>query len=83
MNAMNYQESALVWQSILLPLMANALGGVEGVPHYISARDLSGDQIQLFIYAPVPAGFHLQGKGFSQEKGWVLYVQDVFKPNAP
>ena len=40
------------------------------------ARPMSGN-------APVPAGFHLQGKGFNREKGWVLYVQDVFKPNAP
>ena len=83
MNMMQYQEKALDFPIVFLPLMASALGGVEGMPNRISARDLPPDQLQLFIYAPVPAGFHMQGKGFSREKGWVLYVQDVFKPNAP
>jgi hypothetical protein len=36
--------------------------------------------LQLLVVAPAPAAFQLQGEGFAREKGWVLYVQDVFKP---
>jgi hypothetical protein len=82
-NALQFQETALLWDNLFLPLVASALGGVEGMPNRSPARDLPRDQLQLFIYAPVPAGFHMQGKGFRHEKGWVLYVQDVFKPTAP
>ena len=81
-NMVQYGDRTLDMQTVLLPLMASVLG-VEGFPNRTPARALPRDQLQLFIYAPVPAGFHLLGKKFTREKGWVLYVQDVFKPNAP
>jgi hypothetical protein len=37
-------------------------------------------EIQLLITAPAPPSLQLQGKGFAREDGWVLYVQDVYKP---
>jgi hypothetical protein len=36
--------------------------------------------LQLIVEAPAPASFHLQGQGFTRETGWVVYLQDVFKP---
>jgi hypothetical protein len=36
--------------------------------------------LELLVVAPAPASFQLQGEGFTREKSWVLYVQDVFKP---
>ena len=36
--------------------------------------------MQLLITAPTPPALQLQGKGFAKEDGWVLYVQDVYKP---
>lgn len=83
LNGLQFQQTEWIWDNLDIPLMALAIGGVEGLPNRVPARDLPRDQLQLLIYAPEPAGFHLQGKGFSREKGWVLYVQDVFKPIAP
>ena len=64
----------------VLPLLdARALGLSVITPH-LPERTPSPNQIQLFIAAPVPPGFHMQGKGFAHENGVVLYVQDVFQP---
>jgi hypothetical protein len=64
----------------LFPLLeANAIGSPEITPQF-PLRPLSADQLRLYIVAPAPAGFHMQGKGFERENGIVLYVQDVFKP---
>ena len=83
LTAMEYANSGLEWKTLLRPLIGRALGGVAGMANYSPARPLPADQLQLFVYAPIPDGFHLQGKGFGRENGRVLYVQDVFKPVAP
>ncbi|MES2569286.1 MAG: hypothetical protein V4710_04430, partial [Verrucomicrobiota bacterium] len=60
-------------------LMAHALGGAERLQHFIPGRPIAPDQLQLFIFARVPEGFRLQGGDFKVERGWVLYVRNVFK----
>ena len=63
-----------------LPLLqARAFGTGQITPH-IPERTLPANQVRLFIAAPAPPGFHMQGKGFGHENGAVLYVQDVFQP---
>lgn len=76
-------ERGLDWKTLARPLIGRALGGVAGMANYSPARPLPGNQLELFIYAPVPDGFRLQGKGFGREKGKVLYVQHIFKPGNP
>jgi len=82
-SALQFQEANLVWDNLFFPLVAWTFGGAENLPNRSPARGLPVDQLQLFIYAPSPVGFHMQGKGFRREQGWVLYVQDVSKPPAP
>jgi hypothetical protein len=65
------------------PLLANYLGDVEGVQNRFSMRPLADDQIQLYVYAKAPETFAMKGKGFHGEKGWVLFVQDVFRDSTP
>jgi len=60
-------------------LMARALEVPNIFPITISAPARHAD-MQLLVAAPAPAALQLQGKGFAHEDGWVLYVQDVFKP---
>ena len=80
LGALELNETKPDAKTLWRPLIARALGGIEGMLHYSPPRPLPKDQLQLFIYAPVPAAFRLQGKGFGREEGWVLYVQDIFKP---
>ena len=61
-------------------LIARALGTVEGLQHLVTSAPLPADQVQLFLYAPLPDGFRVQDSRFGSQKGFVLYVQDVFKP---
>ena len=82
-NALQHVDRALEWKKLLRPLIGRALGGAPGMANYSPPRQLPADQLQLFIYAPVPKGFQLQGKGFGEETGKVLYVQHVFKPVSP
>jgi hypothetical protein len=64
----------------LMPALAARALHYPGVfPNSISAPKSSAD-LQLLITAPAPPSFQLQGKGFAREDGWVLYVQDVYKP---
>jgi hypothetical protein len=66
---------------MLMPLLAaRALGAQEVFQQAVIEAPRPADRLQLCIVAPAPASFHLRGPGFSRERGWVLYVQDVFKP---
>jgi hypothetical protein len=65
---------------VLLPVLtARALNHPGVFPTDISAPKNRAD-LQLLVVAPGPASFQLQGNGFTREDGWVLYVQDVYKP---
>ncbi len=61
--------------------IARDLGGEDRLPQVISARPLAADQVQLFVFARAPEGFRLKGGDFKSEDGYVLYVQDIFRPN--
>jgi len=64
----------------LMPLLKARALKVPGLfPNLVSTLSHHAD-LQLLIVAPAPPSFQLQGEGFTHEKGWVLYVQDVFKP---
>jgi hypothetical protein len=65
-----------------MPLAATFFGDVKGISDRISARPLPSDQMQLLLFAKAPASFAMQGKGFQGEKGWVLYVINLFQPKA-
>jgi hypothetical protein len=63
----------------LMPLLeARALGINDVFSANLPPRNAG--EMQLLIQSPAPSTFQLQGKGFSREDGWVLYVQDVSKP---
>ena len=63
-----------------MPLLAaRAVRAPDIFPNRVAPPDHQAD-LQLLIVAPMPAAFQLQGKGFTRENGWVLYVQDVYKP---
>lgn len=83
-NYQNYVASADPATSEVLRLLqpvlfARALRHPGVFPTTISAPKNHAD-MQLLITAPAPPSLHLQGKGFANEDGWVLYVQDVYKP---
>ena len=61
-------------------LIARALGTIEGLPNVITAPALPPDQIQLFLYAPLPDSFRVQDPRFHDQQGRVLYLQDLIKP---
>ena len=64
----------------LRPLLeARAIGGGAAFRQSIGERPQPEDQVQLWIFAAAPEGFHMRGKGFTKENGCVLYVQDVFR----
>ena len=64
----------------LMPLLMARATNVFGVlPDAVSAPSHRAD-LQVLIVAPAPPSFQLQGTGFTHETGWVLYVQDLFKP---
>ncbi len=65
----------------MLPLLqARAIGGTESFQQSIPQRPLPPDQGQLWIFARAPEGFRMRGEGFTKENGYVLYVQDIFRP---
>lgn len=66
--------------SLFMPLAASFYGDVKGFPNRVSRRRMPPDQMQLLLYASAPQSFEMQGKGFHGEKGWVLYIIDLFRP---
>jgi len=65
----------------LMPLLAaRALSAPEVFLQTVVEPPTPADQLQLGIIAPAPVSFHLRGPGFDRERGWVLYVQEIFKP---
>lgn len=81
-NAYEWNNAGLKFDVAFRPLLANFLSDVEGVQHRFSLRPLKADQLQLYVYAKAPESFAMKGKGFRGEKGWVLFVQDVFRETA-
>lgn len=87
LNSANYQNfsasdnpsTAEVLRLVQPVLAARAIRQPGIFPTTISAPKERAD-MQLLITAPAPPSMHLQGKGFAREDGWVLYVQDVYKP---
>jgi hypothetical protein len=61
-------------------LMGTFYGDVKGFSNRVSRRAMPPDQMQLLLFASAPDSFAMQGKGFHGEKGWVLYVVDLFRP---
>jgi hypothetical protein len=61
-------------------LIARALGTVEALANVVKSPPPPPDQVQLFLYAPLPDGFRVQDKRFVKQAGRVLYWQDIFKP---
>jgi hypothetical protein len=78
-NAYEWNNSGLKFDVAFRPLLATFLADVNGVQHRFSMRPLAVDQLQLYVYAKAPASFAMKGRGFNGEKGWVLFVQDVFR----
>jgi hypothetical protein len=78
-NPYTWSANGLKSDEAFRPLVANFIGNVDGVQHRFSERLLPVDQLQLYVYAKAPESFAMKGKGFRGEKGWVLYVQDVFR----
>jgi len=65
----------------MMPLLAASfLNPPEIFQQNISNPRPAKDRALLMYVAAAPSSFSLQGKGFSRESGWVLYVQDLFKP---
>lgn len=65
----------------MMPLLAAyVLNPPEIFQQNISAPPAAKDRALLMFVAAAPASFSLQGQGFTRESGWVLYVQDLFKP---
>lgn len=87
LNAANYQNfaggdnplTADALRTLLPVLVARAIRQPGIFPTTVSAPKQHPD-LQLLITAPAPASLQVQGKGFTREDGWVLYVQDVYKP---
>ena len=64
-----------------LPLLyVRAMDGREYFQQEIAHPPRTGDRLKLYIFAKAPVSFHMKGAGFGRENGYVLYVQDVFKP---
>ena len=65
----------------MMPLLAASFLNPPEIFHQnISNPRPAKDRALLMYVAAAPSSFSLQGKGFSRESGWVLYVQDLFKP---
>ena len=74
-NKVNFEE-----HRTLAPLLAaRALEIPDVFTHTITSGSARAD-LRLLVFASSPPTFHLRGSGFDRERGWVLYVQDVFKP---
>ncbi len=66
---------------LLLPLLyARALDGRDYFQNAITRGPQPAGQLELFVFAPSPDGFRMQGEGFVREIGYTLYLQEVFKP---
>lgn len=86
-NAANYQNFAggddpMTSQVLraLMPVLAARAIQQPGIFSTTASAPKNRAEIQLLITAPTPPSLQLQGKGFAREDGWVLYVQDVYKP---
>jgi len=66
--------------NVFRPLVARYLGDVRGMETSILSRPLGPTHAQAFIWAKAPDSFNLKAKGFGGEKGWALFVIDVFAP---
>jgi len=65
----------------LLPLLyVRGLDGRGYLQNSIARGPQSAGELQLYVFAPSPENFSLQGEGFVREIGYTLYVQEVFKP---
>jgi hypothetical protein len=64
----------------LMPLLAAQVLNAPEIFQQTVSEPANRADLQLLVVAPAPASFRLQGRGFDRERGWVLYVQDVFKP---
>jgi hypothetical protein len=82
-NTYDWIGDGLKADNAFRPLVANFLGDVNGLQYQYSTRALRSDHLQLFVFAKAPETFAMKGKGFRGEKGWVLYVQDVFREAIP
>jgi hypothetical protein len=82
-NAIEWSGTGLKADEAFRPLLANYLGDVNGVQHRFSTRPLASNHAQLYVYAKAPESFAMRGKGFRGEKGWVLFVQDIFRDSIP
>jgi len=82
-NTYEWTGNGLKPDDTFRPLLANFLGDVSGLQYQYSTRTLRSDHLQLFVFAKAPETFAMKGKGFRGEKGWVLYVQDVFREAIP
>jgi hypothetical protein len=87
LNSANYQNfsggdnmsTSHVLNTVMPVLTARAIRHAGVFPNQISAPKYPPD-MQVLITAPTPPSMQLQGKGFAREDGWVMYVQDVYKP---
>lgn len=67
-------------------LIARSLGAKTGIENQPSAQQTIIENkpgrgcVRFFIYADLPADFHLQSNAFEKQQGRVLYCIDVFKP---
>jgi hypothetical protein len=78
-----YKAPDNVFRNAMVVLIARSVGGTSAFMHYIPEMLTQGsDQAQLFIYARSPENFHLKGSGLGKEVGYVLYHQDLFKPES-
>lgn len=82
-NAYEWSGAGLKADEVFRPLLANYLGDVNGVQQRFSMRPLAKDHAQLYVYTKAPESFAMKGKGFRGEKGWVLFVQDIFRDSVP
>ncbi len=79
-NHFGQQESPDGHRDLIPLLAARALGAPEVFPQTVTETPRANEPWRLCIVAPAPEGFRLRGPGFNHERGWVLYVQDVFQP---
>ena len=79
-NMAGSRSGATSLVSVMPLLFARTLSVPEVFHESVPPRPLERNQLELFIVAPVPPSFCLQGKGFTRETGSVLYVQDVSQP---
>lgn len=70
-------------ESLGQALIVQATDDVDGLPGRLQRPPLSSGELQVFIFAPMPEGFRVKDPRFAAGRGWVLYRQDLFFPQAP